>query len=157
MRSALSKLGIFALALVGVGTLAAWRGGGFGGMHGGWGMGPPSPEHITKMVTARLDDALDDLKARPDQRAKIHAVKDGLLKEGLALMPEHHAVRGVALAEWDKDQPDQAKLDALVDARLDAFRAFAHKVVAGAVEVHQILDPDQRAQVSRRAHRHLDE
>jgi Spy/CpxP family protein refolding chaperone len=157
MRSVLSKVGIFALALVGVGTLAAWRGGGFGGMHGGWGMGPPDPARIQRFVSARLDDALDDLNARPDQRAKIHAVKDGLLKEGIALMPEHHAVRAQALAEWDKDQPDQAKLDGLVDARIDAFRAFAHKVVAGAVQVHQILDPAQRAQVSKRAHRHIEE
>jgi protein CpxP len=37
---------------------------------------------------------------------------------------------------------------ALVDARMDAFRAFAHKVADAALEAHRILTPEQRQQVT---------
>ena len=46
---------------------------------------------------------------------------------------------------------------ALVDARIDAMRTMAHEAVDAAAEVHATLTPEQRAQVSKRLRRHLDE
>ncbi|MBN8465791.1 periplasmic heavy metal sensor [Corallococcus exiguus] len=116
----------------------------------GWGRhhrGTPDPERINQMVTWKLDDKLDDLNATEAQRSSIHAVKDRLLNEGQSLMEGQKAARSEAVAQLASETPDSAKLHALVDARIDAARAFAHKAVDAVLEVHRTLTPDQRKEL----------
>lgn len=113
---------------------------GFGRHH----RGTPDPERIRQMVTWKLDDKLDDLDATEAQRTSIHAVKDRLLNDGQALMEEQKAARTEALTQLESATPDAAKLHALVDARIDAFRAFAHKATDAVLEIHRTLTPAQR-------------
>ncbi|RKG79333.1 periplasmic heavy metal sensor [Corallococcus sp. CA049B] len=113
----------------------------------GWGRhhrGTPDPARINQMVTWKLDDKLDDLNATEAQRSSIHAVKDRLLNEGQSLMEGQQAVRAEAVTQLTSDTPDAAKLHSLVDARIDAARAFAHKAVDAVLEVHRTLTPAQR-------------
>jgi Spy/CpxP family protein refolding chaperone len=112
-----------------------------GGGHHGWGR---DPERINQMITWRLNDKLDDLNATPAQRQSITAAKDRLFDEGKQLMEDQHAVRGEVLTQLESDTPDAKKLHALVDARIDAMRAFAHKATDAALEVHHTLTPEQR-------------
>jgi periplasmic protein CpxP/Spy len=117
----------------------------------------PDPARMEKMVTHRVDDALDDLKATPEQRQKITAVKDRLLLGSRSLRADHRATVKEALALWEASSFDRARALTLVDARIDAMRAMAHEAVDAAAEVHATLTPEQRAQVSKRLRRHLDE
>ena len=117
----------------------------------------PDPARVEKMVTHRVEDALDDLKATPEQRQRILAVKDRLLASGRALHADHRTVAKEALGLWEAASFDRARALALVDARIDAMRAMAHQAVDGIAEVHDTLTPEQRAQVTKRLQRHLEE
>jgi len=117
----------------------------------------PDPARMEKMVSHQVDDALDDLKATPEQRQKITAAKDRLLASGRALHGDRRATMKEALGLWEAPSFDRARALALVDARIDALRALAHEAVDAATETHATLTPEQRAQVSKRLHRHLDE
>jgi protein CpxP len=115
------------------------------------------PARMEKMVSSHLEDALDDLKATPEQRQKIVAVKDRLLASGQALRASHQAVATEALGLWEASSFDRNRALALVDARIDAIRALAHEAVDGIAQVHETLTPEQRAQVARKIRRHVDE
>ncbi|HSN90474.1 MAG TPA: Spy/CpxP family protein refolding chaperone [Anaeromyxobacteraceae bacterium] len=138
--------GIAAIAL-----LAGFRGGCGGHAHG------RDPAEVAAFVTDRVDDALDDLDATPEQRQRIHAAKDRLLSEGARLRGTRGETHREILAQWDSERPDAARLHALVDARIEEVRALAHQGVDAAVEVHATLTPEQRARVSRKLHRHAGE
>ena len=140
-----------AAGLAAVAILAGFRGGCGGHPHG------RDPAEVAAFVTDRVDDALDDLDATPDQRQRIHEAKDRLLAEGLKLRAARGETHREVLAQWDSKRPDAARLHALVDARIDEVRALAHEAVDAAVEVHGVLTPEQRARVSRKLHRHADE
>lgn len=113
----------------------AWRG------HGGWGR---DPERIKQFVTWRLDDKLEDLDATEAQKKSLHALKDRLFEDGKQMMVDQQAARAEAFAQLSSEQPDAAKLHALVDARIEALRAIAHKATDAALEAHKVLTPEQR-------------
>ncbi len=149
MKKTLAALAAVALVAVGFVALTGFRHG--FGCHG------RDPAQVAAFVTARLDDALDDVDATPAQRDRLHAVKDRLLAKGQALHADHEGTHAELVAQWKADRPDAAKLHALVDARIDAFRALAHEAVDGAVEAHDVLTPEQRAKVTKKLDRHMGE
>ncbi len=127
---------------------------GFGGGCRGHGHGHGrDPAELAAFVTDRVDDALDDLDATPEQRTRINAVKDRMLAAGLEARGARGQTHETLLGEWKATSPDAAKLHALVDARVDAMRALAHQAVDAGVEVHGILTPEQREQLTRKAER----
>ncbi len=135
------KLAIAGSAVLAVLLLSGFA---FRGGHG-WGR---DPERIKQMVTWKLNDKLEDLDATDAQRNSINAVKDRLFAEGVGLMEEQHAARVEAFTQLSSDAPDAQKLHALVDARIDAMRAFAHKMTDAALEVHGTLTPEQRKELA---------
>jgi Spy/CpxP family protein refolding chaperone len=110
---------------------------------------------MAAFVTDRVDDALDDLEATPEQRARIHAVKDRLVTAAQEARAKGGDHRAELLAAWRSERPDAAALHALVDQHLDAMRAVAHQAVDGAVEVHATLTPEQREKLAVKAERRM--
>jgi periplasmic protein CpxP/Spy len=149
MKTFLGVMGVGLAGLAGIVLLTGFHGGCGGRGHG------HDPAAIQAMVTEHLDDMLDDLDATPAQRERIQAVKDRLLANGLAMRGARQAAVQEVLAQWKSDQPDVARLHALVDERVDAFRTFAHEAVDGAVEVHGTLTPEQRAKITKKAERRM--
>ncbi|AGC47722.1 hypothetical protein MYSTI_06449 [Myxococcus stipitatus DSM 14675] len=131
------KLAIAGSAVVAVVLLSGFA---FRGGHGPC----PNPERIKQVVTWKLDDKLEDLDATDAQRESIHAVKDRLFTEGVQLAQEQHATRSEVVTQLESDTPDAQALHALVDARIEALRAFAHKATDAVLEVHGTLTPEQR-------------
>ncbi len=143
-------IAIAAGALLAVGafvTLTAFAGCGRGHGH------PRDPAEMAAFVGARVDDLLDDVDATPDQRTRIHAVKDRLFAAGQEARAGTKEAHEAVLAEWKSASPDAAKLHALVDQRIDAMRAFAHQAVDAGVEVHGILTAEQRDKLTRKIER----
>jgi len=143
-------IGIAAAALLvaaGFVALTGFRGGCGAHRHG------RDPAEVAAFVTDRVDDALDDLDATPEQRTRINAIKDRMLAAGLEARGGHREVHEAVLGEWKSASPDAAKLHALIDARADAFRALAHQAVDAGVEVHGVLTPEQREKLTRKAER----
>jgi Spy/CpxP family protein refolding chaperone len=123
------------------------------GCHRGPGGHHRDPAEVAKFVTDRVDDALDDLDATPAQREKINAVKDKLLAEGTKLRGDREALHAELLAQWKADPIDRGRLHQIVDQRIDALRAFAHAAADGAADAHDVLTPEQRAKVAKKAER----
>lgn len=114
------------------------------------------PAHLDRFLTHRLEDLLDDVHATDAQRQQITAIKDKLVADGKALHGGQADARQQLLAQWQADQPDAAKVHALVQARADGMKRFADEVADAALQVHQLLTPEQRAVVTRKLQRHLD-
>jgi len=123
------------------------------GCHRGPGGHHRDPAELAKFVTERVDDALDDLDATPAQRERINAVKDRLLAEGAKARGDRDALHAELLAQWKADPIDRARLHQIVDERIDALRAFAHAAADGAADAHDVLTPEQRAKVAKKAER----
>jgi len=121
--------------------------------------GPRSgdPGRLDRFVTHRHDDLLDDVRATDAQRQQIRALKDRVLADGRAARAGQAEARRELMAEWRSDAPDQAKVKAIVDARADAMKKMAEEVADAMGEVHGILTPSQRALITRKLERHLDE
>ena len=132
------KIAIAASAVLAVVLLSGFRG-------GGWNR---DPERVKQMITWKLNDKLEDLEATDAQKQAINSVKDRLFDEGKLMAQEHQTTRVEVLTQLESDYPDATKLHGIVDARLDAVRAFAHKVVDAALEVHKVLTPEQRKELS---------
>jgi len=139
-----------ALVVGGYLTLTGFRG------HGGCGHGG-GPARMERMLGAHLDDLLDDVHATPEQRAKITAVKERLVAEGKALRGDHRTERKDLLAQWDSPNPDVNRIHAMIDQRGESMKGFAHKVADGLGEVHAVLTPEQRAQLSKKMQRRMGE
>ena len=146
--------GVALAAVAAVATLTAFRGG--CGWHGGHGHGR-DPAAVAAFVTDRVDDALDDLDATPEQRQKIHAVKERMLAEAGKMKATRGEAHREVVAQWDAERPDAARLHALVDAKAEEMRALAHQAVDAGIEVHGVLTPEQRAKISKKMHRHAEE
>jgi Spy/CpxP family protein refolding chaperone len=114
---------------------------------------PRDPSQMAAFVTDRVDDMLDDLNATDAQRQQIHAIKDRLLAQALEMHKDGEPLHAEVKAQWESATPDRARLHSLVDQRFDAMRAFAHQAVDAAVEVHDILTPEQRAKLERKMER----
>ena len=118
-----------------------------------FGAGSPKVALVAAMVTNHVEDTLDDLHATPDQRTRILAVKDRMLADAQQLHGDRKATHEAFLDAWKSDAPDAAKLHALVDQRVEEMRKLAHEAVDAGVEVHGILTPDQRAQLTKKIER----
>ncbi|AKJ06743.1 Spy/CpxP family protein refolding chaperone [Archangium gephyra] len=142
-----NKLMIAGSAVLAFVLLTGFRGGHFGG--------PRDPERVKQMITWRLDDRLEDLKASEQQKQALHGLKDSLFEDGKRLFEENKGARTQMLDQWESANPDSNAVHALVDARMDAFRAFAHKVADAALQAHRILSPEQRQQVTANVREHM--
>jgi periplasmic protein CpxP/Spy len=112
------------------------------------------PKRAYGFLSFRVNSILDEIKANDSQRAQVNAIKDELFKDGLALKQANRALRKELIAQWDSDAVDSAKIHALVDERVEAFRAFASKAADDAVKVHDLLSPEQRAQLKQELEEH---
>jgi periplasmic protein CpxP/Spy len=115
--------------------------------------GPIDPARMDRRVTEHLEDYLDDAKASDAQRARILAVKNRLLPDGIVLAQSQRQVSKEIAEQLASDRPDPARLHALVDQQIEAARVFAHKAVDGAVEAHGTLTPEQRAPLAKKLRR----
>jgi Spy/CpxP family protein refolding chaperone len=127
------------------------------GFCGGCGSDPAKQaERAQKYVNMRIDDELDDIKASPTQKTQIHALADTLFPQAVQLRADGLAARSAALAQLEQPKPDAAQLHALVDARIDAFRTFAHSAVDAVLKAHETLTPEQRTEVIAKIKKHIE-
>ncbi len=128
---------VFALVAIAGVAFAGWRG------HRHF-----SPERMERFVGHHVDGVLDDIEATDAQRKVVNEQKDALFAEARELMARKGELHGVFLEAWKSDAPDAAKLHALVDERVDEWRALMHKAVDAGVAVHDVLEPSQRAAIA---------
>ncbi len=99
-------------------------------------------------VTAVIDDALDEAKVTPEQRASIYASRD----RAMEVIAQHRQSRQAhleeALALFEADRVDPAQLQAMRSQREAEHRQVADAIVQAIGEVHDTLTPVQRKAVT---------
>jgi len=141
------KMIIATLSVVAIGLVAgvAWAGPGMGrGMF-------RDPKKVDSFLTWRITDALDDVKASDAQKQQILAIKDRLMPDVQKLMEERKSHHEELKALWLSDSVSQREVRARIDQRIEEMRQLAYKVADGAIEAHNALTPEQRAQLAERA------
>jgi Spy/CpxP family protein refolding chaperone len=108
-------------------------------------------ERIVGMVDQRVEEALDDIEATDVQRTRVHELKEELIEQFKEKRTEHEGTHAVVEELWLADEADPKKAHALVDERIDEMRATAHRVTDAALELHELLTPEQRRVLAERA------
>jgi protein CpxP len=114
-----------------------------------------SPERAYQHITERVNSLLDQVKATDAQRAQVNQIKDQLFKQGVEIKQSERQLMQELLSKWDAAQVNADEVHALVDQRVDAHRAFAQKVADALIQIHDVLTPEQRAQVKQELSAHL--
>ena len=135
-----------AVLAVGLGSLALLGGAAGKRMH--------DPQRLDHMFGRHLEKMLDEVKATPEQRQQIGAIKDELVAKRKAMREARHADHEELLAQWDSPNPDMSRIHGRVDERAKELTAFAHEVADALGKVHGILTPEQRAQVAKKMREH---
>ena len=127
-------VGVLAVVTVGLVVGASAFAFAHGGRHG----------MMKRFVSAAIDDALESAKVTAEQRTAIHAARDRVF----AAFEQHRRTRTDRLAEalalFEADQVDPARVDALRQQGEDEHRRIAEAVSQALVEVHDVLTPEQR-------------
>lgn len=134
----MKKLMVVSMAAVAALSLTACGGGG------------RSAARMEKMAELRLEDALDRIDATPQQRARAQQLMKQVLTDAAPLAKQGQQTREALLEQWRSPTVDSARVHSLVNAQLDAVRVFADQAVDVAIEVHDLLTPQQREHVTRR-------
>lgn len=107
---------------------------------------------VQRMINSRVDDALDAIKATPQQRTAIYAVRDRMVNEAkqsfLGGRQQHQQDLEAALTLFTADQFDTEKAAALKNQRTAEAQArwnhMADSALQAIAEVHGVLTPPQR-------------
>ncbi len=137
MRKPVTKIVLVAAALAAIAAFAV--GCGHHRRHG--------PKHVERFTTSMVDNVLDDIDATDAQAEKIQAIRANLVQLALAERDAHHEAGAAVAAELRKENPDAARVHALIDARSAAMTALAHQAGDALIEVHGVLDAKQRAEL----------
>lgn len=100
------------------------------------------------MINERVDDMLDEIKARADQRDKVHAAVERAFAAVAGTVGEHAAHFDEAIALFTADQIDSGKLQALTAERQARMQQMGDALIQALTEVHDTLDAGQRKTVA---------
>ena len=103
---------------------------------------------IERHSTAMVDDLMDEVDADLKQRAQAQAIRKRLVVAGTPMIAEQEKAKQYAYEQWDSPSPDRAQIHVVVDERIDSLRKFVHLAADGVIELHQLLTPEQRAEVA---------
>jgi len=120
------------------------------GWHGGCRQLTPEEKaaRLERHSTAMVDDLMDDVDADLKQRGQAQAIRKRLVTAATPLITEQEKAKEYAYQQWDSANPDREEIHRVVDERVDALRKFVHLAADGVIELHQILTPEQRAEVA---------
>jgi protein CpxP len=109
--------------------------------------GDMDTDHMHQFIAQKIDRMLEKIDATDEQRVKIAAIREGFageMQKMKAVQPEGFQF---VLDEIKSDAPDREKLHRMLDERIEAHKAFAHKAIDAALDVHAVLTPQQRTLV----------
>jgi periplasmic protein CpxP/Spy len=146
-----AKMMVLGAALAGVAGAGGLGAGALGAgalhAHGGFRGHGRDPEMIHRFIQFAVNEKLDAIEATPEQRQKVREVSDRLLQEAKALHQGKQDLHGEMLELLAQDEPDAARVKALVHGRMEEFSRFADDAADGLLELHRIFTPEQRAKL----------
>ena len=148
-----TKLAVIALAVggasvLGAGVLHARAHGGFSGHR--------DRAMARKFMDFVVNEKLDEIGATDAQKQKVREIKDRLVEDAQVLRPDRKALHQELLGLLEQDNPDPARLKALVHERTEAITRFADEAADAAIELHGLLTPEQRKKLLTAAREHME-
>jgi periplasmic protein CpxP/Spy len=140
-----AKMMVLGASLAGAAGMGGLGAGAFRA-HGGFG-GHRNPEMIHKFIQFAVNEKLDEIEATPEQRQKVREVSDRLLQEAKALHQGKQDLHDEMLELLAQDEPDAARVKALVRGRMQEFSRFADDATDGLLELHRTFTAEQRAKL----------
>ncbi len=128
-------------ATIGVAALVGARAyaQGPGGRHAGM---------MKRMISAALDEALDQAAVTAQQRAAIYASRDRAFAALEANRPDRMAQRDQVLTLFEGEHLDAAQLQAVHAQMEQRHQAIRDAVTQAVIEIHDTLTPAQRQTVA---------
>lgn len=103
---------------------------------------------MKRIVSAHIDEVLDDAKVSDSQRQTIYAARDRVFTAFENQRGAHHAQMEEALQLFEADRVDAGKLAALRGQREAEMRQLGDIVTQALIEAHDVLTPQQRRVVT---------
>jgi hypothetical protein len=97
--------------------------------------------------SARKTSALSKIDADEQQRESAEQIKVRLLERFDQAQLGRASVRKEFVDAFERPEPDSQRLHALLDERARIYEEAAHAVLDGALELHGVLSPEQRAEI----------
>jgi Spy/CpxP family protein refolding chaperone len=111
--------------------------------------------NFQKMISARVNQVLDEIDATPEQRQTINQVKDDALAKLQQKRQQHPNEHAYWMKMLTTDQVDVNALNAAADQRAQEMAATAKEIIIPAlVKVHDALTPAQRQRVADKVNSH---
>jgi Spy/CpxP family protein refolding chaperone len=105
-------------------------------------------------IAARVERALDEIQATPQQRQVVEQAENDIVNAVQAKMQARHGSRQALLQAFTADQFDAQAFQAFADARAQDVQDLASVIIPSLQKVHDALTPEQRAQLSQLAQQH---
>ena len=103
---------------------------------------------MKRIVSAHIDEVLDDAKVNDTQRKSIYTARDRVFSAFENQRGTHRAHLEEALSLFESDRIDGTKLQSLRAQRESETRQLADVVTQALTEVHDVLTPQQRRVVT---------
>jgi len=124
--------------LIGLGALAVVIAAGAAWAHGARGM------MMKQMITAKVAEAEDLIKATPQQRTQIEASRDAVIAALQSAHKDRKDMHDQLVKLWLAEKLDPNQLNAVVSQRTTEMQAVANTIVQEVAKVHDVLTPEQR-------------
>ena len=105
------------------------------------------------MIDSRVEDALEDLNATPQQRQVIDQAKNDIVAK-LETQMKTHAGRHALAQILTADNLDQSALVKLIDERAQAHKALINDLMPDLVRIHDTLTTAQRRKLAELMEQH---
>ncbi len=120
------------------------------GFHGGC-RGERSLEgrvkRIDRYASNELGDVLDDINADEALKRQAFEVKDDLMEDAPTMILGQDRAKQLLRRQWQEERADAELIHQMIDERTKTISAFAHKLADGLIELHSMLDDDQRKEI----------
>ena len=103
---------------------------------------------MKRMISAALDEALDQAGVTAEQRTAVHASRDRAFAAMEAHRPDPAAHREQVAALFESERLDAAQLQALHAQQEQQHQQVKDAITQAIVEVHDTLTPPQRKVVA---------
>ena len=104
------------------------------------------PQKMGKKHKLGFKELVRDLELSPEQMEAAQGIRVAVRQE---LEQERVAKpTGSVMAAFEAGNPDRDALHAIIDSRMASRAAAAHTVVEGMLDFYELLDEEQKAQVS---------
>jgi Spy/CpxP family protein refolding chaperone len=117
-------------------------------------LGGKDDARAKRFVNFMVSDMLDELDATDVQREEVDAIKERLMSRGFALKAQREGTKKQVLEILQSDRPDAERLHKIVDEQSAQMTKLGHEVADAALELHDVLDDEQREQLAERIAKH---